>query len=204
MTLGVSNGVLALAGTTGLAFVGGANGTASMTVTGTVANINAALDGLSFVPTADYNGPAFLSLSVNDLGNSGLGGPLTDADFAAITVTGANDAPAGADATVNILPSTAYTLTAASFGFTDPDAGDALNGVRIDTLPTAGSLTLGGVAVTAGQVIGIGAINAGNLVFTPVPAASGAPYASFTFSVQDTAGAFDPAPNTLTVNVARS
>ena len=128
MTLGVSNGVLTLAGTAGLAFVGGANGTASMTVTGTVANINAALDGLAFMPTADYSGPAFLSLSVNDLGNSGLGGPLTDADFSTITVTGANDAPAGADATVNMLPSTAYTLTAANFGFTDPDAGDSLNG----------------------------------------------------------------------------
>ena len=101
-----------------------------------------------------------------------------------------------------MLPSTAYTLMAANFGFTDLDAGDALNAVRIDALPAAGSLTLSGTAVTGGQVIAIADINAGNLVFTPVPLMSGVPYASFSFSVQDTAGAFDAAPNTITVNVA--
>ena len=63
MTLGVSNGLLTLAGTAGLAFTtGDGSGDASMSFTGTVAAINAALDGLSFMPTADYNGPAFLSV----------------------------------------------------------------------------------------------------------------------------------------------
>ena len=139
---------------------------------------------------------------MNDQGNSGLGGPLTDADFATITVTGANDAPAGADATIAMAPNTSYALTAASFGFTDADAGDTLAAVRIDALPAAGTLTLSGVAVTAGQVIAVADINAGNLVFTPALGGTGAPYASFAFSVQDTAGAFDAAPNTITVNVA--
>ena len=203
VALNVSNGVITLAGTAGLAFTTG-DGTAdaSMTFTGTVANINAALDGLSFVPTADYSGSAFLSVTVNDQGASGLGGALIDADFATITVAGVNDAPAGTDFTIAMAPNTSYTFTAANFGFTDTDVGDTLNAVRIDAVPLAGTLTLGGSGVTAGQVIAVAAINAGNLVFTPAPAGTGSPYASFTFSVQDSAGAFDPSSNTVTVNVA--
>ncbi len=202
VALSVTNGTLNLAGTAGLTFTAGANGTASMTFTGTVAAINAALDGLAFAPTADYNGPAFLSLTVNDLGASGLGGPLMDSDFTSITVTPANDAPAGADATVATLQDTPYVFGVASFGFTDGDAGDTLAAVRIDALPAAGSLTLSGGAVGAGQVIAVADIAAGNLVFTPALGGTGVPYASFAFSVQDSGGAFDASPNTLTVNVA--
>jgi hypothetical protein len=197
--------VLALAGTTGLTFIAGANGTAAMTFTGTVAAVNAALDGLAFAPAADYNGPAFLSVSVNDLGASGSEvppAPLMDADFVSITVTPANDAPDGADATVATAVDTPYTLTAANFGFTDGDAGDTLAAVRIDALPAAGTLTLSGSAITAGQLVAVADINAGNLVFTPAAGASGVPYASIAFSVQDTGGLFDASPNTLTVNVA--
>ncbi|KAB2861755.1 MAG: hypothetical protein F9K43_20950, partial [Bauldia sp.] len=174
-----TNGTLNLAGAAGLTFTAGANGTASMTFTGTVAAINAALDGLAFAPTADYNGPAFLSLTVNDLGASGLGGPLMDSDFTSITVTPANDAPVGADATVTTPQDTPYVFTASSFGFTDGDAGDTLAAVRIDALPAAGSLTLSGGAVGAGQVIAVADIAAGNLVFTPALGGTGVPYASF-------------------------
>ena len=203
VTLNVSTGLISLAGTAGLAFTSG-DGTAdaSMTFTGTVAAINAALDGLVFAPPADYNGSAFLSVSVDDQGNSGTGGSLTDADFSTITVTGVNDAPAGTDATVATPQDTPYTLRVANFGFTDADAGDTLAAVRIDALPGAGSFTLSGVAVTAGQLIAVADINAGNLVFTPALGATGVPYASFTFSVRDSGGAFDAAPNALTVNVA--
>ena len=38
-------------------------------------------------------------------------------------------------------------MQANDFGFTDPDAGDKLTAVRIDTLPAKGSLTLDGVPV---------------------------------------------------------
>ena len=140
---------------------------------------------------------------MNDQGNSGLGGALIDADFATITVTGVNDAPAGTDATIAMAPNTSYTFTAANFGFTDVGRRrHAERGADRCSCLAAGTLTLGGSAVTAGQVIAVAAINAGNLVFTPAPAATGSPYASFTFSVQDSAGAFDPSPNTVTVNVA--
>ena len=205
VTLNVSNGLVSLAGIAGLTFtVGDGAADASMTFTGTVASINAALNGLAFAPTADFNGSAFLSVSVNDQGNSGSGGALSDADFCTITVSAANDLPAGADNTVLLPQDTARVFAIADFGFTDTDAGDALSGVRIDTLslPPGATLMLGAASVVAGQVIDVADINAGTLVFTPALGASGSPYASFTFSVRDGAGAFDAAPNAMTLYVA--
>ena len=64
-----------------------------MTFTGTIANINAALNDLAFDPNANFNGAAFLNVSVDDLGNTGFGGPLFDSAQVAITVNSVNDAP---------------------------------------------------------------------------------------------------------------
>ena len=122
------------------------------------------------------------------------------------TVTGVNDAPAGANNAVTMLEDGALTITASSFGFSDVD-GDGLTAVKIVTLPLAGSLTLNGVAVTAGQSVLATDIALGDLVFTPAANANGAGYASFTFQVQDNGGTAgggadtDPTPNTLTINV---
>src|SRR5690606_42157142 len=77
--------------------------------------------------------------------------------------------------------------------------GDALAAVRIDSLPVAGSLTLHGAVVEEGQVIDT--VDIGGLAYTPAENDSGDGYASFTFSVRDSAGAFDPSPNTLTFDV---
>ena len=118
-----------------------------------------------------------------------------------INLTNVNEGPTGADTTVTLSEDTSHTLSTANFGFSDVDAGDTMSAVRIETLPTAGTLTLSGVAVTAGQVVSVAELTAGNLVFTPAANASGAGYAAVTFSVRDSAGAYDTAPNTLTFTV---
>ena len=204
VTLNVSTGVLTLSGTAGLTFTAG-DGTAdaSMTFTGTIAAINAALDGLAFTPAANYSGSAFLSVSVDDQGNSGAGGALSDADFCTITVGAVNDLPAGTNNTLSLPQDTQRVFIVADFGFTDPDAGDNLSAVRVDTLslPPGATLQVSGTNVIAGQVVLVADITAGNLVFTPALGASGLSYASFTFSVRDAGGAFDAAPNALTLNV---
>ncbi len=81
LTLTASTGTLKLAGTSGLSFVtGDGNRNATMTFVGTLANINAALDGLKFVPGTNFNsstgGPARIDFSLNDLGNTGSGGAI--------------------------------------------------------------------------------------------------------------------------------
>ncbi|MEQ1881760.1 MAG: peroxidase family protein, partial [Burkholderiales bacterium] len=119
---------------------------------------------------------------------------------ASAAVTNINDAPSGASASVSATEDTARTFAASDFGFTDPDGG-TLSAVRIDamSLPAGSSLTAGGNAVTAGQIIT--AANLGTLSFTPALNATGENHASFSFSVRDAQNAFDPAPNTLRINV---
>lgn len=123
------------------------------------------------------------------------------AQIVTIGLTDVNESPTAADLTATIAEDAARVLTAADFGFSDVDAGDRLGAVRIDTLPAAGSLTLAGVAVTAGQVIQAADLGAGRLVFTPAPDASGTPYASITFTVRDAGGLYDATGHTLTLDV---
>ncbi len=176
-----------------------------------VANINAG--NLKFTPAANANGAGYASFTfqVEDDGGTANGGVNLDPTPRTMTVnvTSVNDAPAGTNKTITTLEDTAYTFTAADFGFTDPNDTPANNllAVEITTVPGAGTLALSGVAVTAGQFISVSNINAGNLKFTPVANANGTGYASFTFQVEDDGGTanggsnLDAAPRTMTINV---
>ncbi|TKB90336.1 MAG: tandem-95 repeat protein [Nitrospira sp.] len=67
VTVSVTNGTLTLNGITGLTFTTGDGTTdATMTFRGTVANINTALNGLTYAPTSDYNGSATLTVISRD------------------------------------------------------------------------------------------------------------------------------------------
>jgi hypothetical protein len=96
-----SNGVLNLAQATGLVFVTGGDGTAAMLLRGTLADINAALDGMAYTPNLGYEGAAIVQITTNDLGNT-PGPALTSGppDVIAITVT--NRAPTMAAQTLSI------------------------------------------------------------------------------------------------------
>lgn len=104
VTLTSTNGVLTLASIANLSFTAG-DGTddATMTFTGVIADIKAALDGLIFEPTLDFSGSASITVAVNDQG--GTGGPVqSDSDSVTINVLSSNDAPSftiGADQSVN-------------------------------------------------------------------------------------------------------
>src|SRR5207247_1341284 len=141
--------VITLSGTAGLSFSAG-DGTAdaTMTFTGTIANINTALAGLSFGPTANFNGAASLQIVTNDQGNTGSGGALSDTDTVTITVNAVNDAP------VNSVPAAQSTdeETAVVFSsgngnlisISDVDAGGS--SVQVTLTGTNGVITLSGTA----------------------------------------------------------
>jgi fimbrial isopeptide formation D2 family protein/uncharacterized repeat protein (TIGR01451 family) len=107
--------------------------------------------------------------------------------------------PAGADKSFTIGEDTTLTFAAVDFGFTDPNPADTFANVRIDSLPTGGTLNLSGTPVTSGQVITVA--NIPNLTFTPNQNATGTPLTTFTFSVQDNTSRFDILPNTFTINI---
>ncbi len=64
MTLGSLNG---------LVFVSGSNGSSSFSVKGSVANFNAAINGLTYQPVAGFAGPDTLSITVVDSNDSKSG-----------------------------------------------------------------------------------------------------------------------------------
>jgi len=177
----------------------------------TLADIAAGL--LKFTPAATpmaRRTPAS-RFQVQDNGGTVNGGVDLDQSPNTITVnvTAVNDAPSGADKTVTTLEDTAYTFTAADFGFSDSSDSPAntLLAVKVSTLLTAGTLANNGVAVTTGQFVSVANINSGLFKFTPAVNANGLNYASFTFQVQDNGGTvnggvdLDQSPNTITVNV---
>jgi len=174
----------------------------------TIANIGSitinANGGYSFVPAANYVGAIpVVTYTVSDA----AGG--TNTSTLTLTIVPANDAPAGTDNTVTITEDTAYTFSAAVFGFTDPNDSPAnvLQAVIITTLPAAseGVLLLNGVAVTAGQTIAFADL--GNLTFQPTADVTGNGVGAFTFQVVDDGGTADggedtdQSPNTFSFNI---
>ena len=86
VTLTAGTGTLTLNGIAGLSFTTG-DGTAdsTMTFSGTLANINNALAGLSY--TNATPGSDVITMTTDDNGNSGIGGALQDTDTVQIAVT---------------------------------------------------------------------------------------------------------------------
>ena len=122
-----------------------------------VADITGGL--LKFTPAANANGNGYASFTfqVQDNGGTANGGVDLDPTPNTITVnvTAVNDAPAGPTRRSARCEDTAYTFTAADFGFSDPtdNPANALLAVKITTLPAAGTLTDNGSAVTAGESV---------------------------------------------------
>ena len=158
----------------------------------------------SYAYTLDPNNPVVLAMlpgqtltdvysyTIND-GNGGLATTTLT-----ITIRGVYDPPEGQNKSFVLLEDTAQALTAADFGFSDPDLGDTMQAVRIDTLPASGSLLLNGVPVSAGQIIPFGQL--GNLGYLPAINANDQNLPAspqFRFSVQDSSGLFDLVPNTI-------
>ena len=62
----------------------------TMTLTGTIADINTVLEGATFNPDSGFNGTATVTITTDDQGNTGSGGALSDTDVVNITVGNPN------------------------------------------------------------------------------------------------------------------
>ncbi len=72
ITLSVLIGTLTLATNTGIAFISGSDGQSAMTISGTAANLNAALDGMVYTPEeTTFMGRDDLTVLVSDIGRTG-------------------------------------------------------------------------------------------------------------------------------------
>lgn len=94
VTIGVSAGTLSVVAVGATSVTG--NNTGTLAITGAVTNLNATLDSLDFHAPATGQ-TVTLTITTNDQGATGAGGPQSDTDLLAITVSGAPfvTAPAG-------------------------------------------------------------------------------------------------------------
>jgi Kelch motif len=177
LSLSVGKGKLALGSTIGLSIASGSNDSSSMTVTGSLGNLNAALNGLTYAPNSGYTGPDSLAVSYTDENDT-----LTASKSVAITVT-ANTTPvidsySYANAIINgQLPFDAGLGTPGSLITVSDAAGDSapeqltltvLDGT-LDFQTTTGLSVMGNgtASVVATGTLASLNNNLGSLVYTP-------------------------------------
>ena len=118
-----------------------------------------------------------------------------------------NTAPTASNSTVNVGQNAVYTLETAVFNYYD-DNSDELSLVRINTVPTNGTLFIdananniadGGEAVTNGNTISKAILDASKLKYIPVANATGSPYTTLNFDVNDGTD-YSESSYTMTIN----
>lgn len=225
VTLSSTNGVVSLDGVAGLTFsFSDANGTgvgdgmddATMTFRGTIGAINTALNGLSFTPDLNYNGAASLTITTNDLGNTGVGSPLSDSDTVGITVTAVNDEPViDGPVGLTVNEDSNVTISAANMNgvsVDDIDLGSGKFAVTISldhgslTLRRTTGLTFTGGADGTSSMTFTGSRTAVNSaldgsIYTPDPGYSGSDTLSLTVSDQGSSGSGGPQMDALDIPV---
>ena len=176
-----------------------------------------------FVPGAHWNGTVLNGLTfrawdatsgtAGDIANTSTNGGTSafsmDIARASVTVQPVNDAPVGTDQTISMLEHGTYAFARTDFGFSDPtdSPANALLGVNITSLPSAGTLTLNGATMVAPAFVTVADLDGGNLVFTPTAHGNGVGFASFGFQVRDDGGTAnggldtDPTIRTMTLDV---
>lgn len=182
-------GSLTLSQGTGLTIPAGGSGTDSVTIQGTLTNINAALDGMVYQGAADSTTGETLTVTADDLGNTG-GGALTHSDTVAITLTAVNDAPSPVADTATMLE-TAGPLTTGVLTGTGGNDTDIDDNVSVLTITSIDSLSgSGGAIINAGDDTKIDYTPAANFTGTEV----------VTFTVSDDGGGTASSTLTVTVN----
>lgn len=179
--LTVGNGTLSLSTTSNLTSVSG-NGTASITAQGTLDNLNTALNGLTYAPTMDFAGSDTLTITTNDLGNTGEPGPQSDTDEVSITIQPINDGP------INVIPPQQFTVEEDVLIFSSSN-GNGISVIDVDAGNGTISTSLS-ISTSAGPDVGT------LLIGTP-GSASVTGNGSSSVSISGDLGAVNSALNTL-------
>ena len=115
-----------------------------------------------------------------------------------IELSDINESPMGIDDAITIDEDTTHTFAVADFSFVDAE-GDTLEAIRIESLPTSGTLALNSTPVTSNQWITVADLP--NLTYTPAADGNSQNFDSFDFTVRDSRGLFSDNTNTLTFHV---
>jgi hypothetical protein len=139
ITLDADQGTMTLGSTAGLTFTDGTGtGDASMTFTGTLADIGTALAGLTYTPDTGYHGAGGITVWADDQGNTGAGGSL--ADFGVLTV-----AVGGPVVAVDAMADDGTEDTASVIDVLADDVwvGESTPALTVSTAPAHGTAVVG-------------------------------------------------------------
>ena len=165
--LTVTNGALNVSLAGGATISAGANGSSTLTLSGTQAQINAALASISYQGNPDFNGSDTLTVLSTDANGA------TDSDAVAITVSSVNDGP------VNTVPGaqTVNEDSALSIG------GISVNDVDGNLATTQLTVTNGtlNVSLAGGATISAGANGTSTLTLSGTQAQINAALASISY-----------------------
>ncbi|MGI3173330.1 type I secretion C-terminal target domain-containing protein, partial [Aeromonas veronii] len=210
ITLSVDHGTLTLPAGSGVTVVG--NGTGSLVLTGTLADLNALLSGgVTYQGNSDFYGNDALTMVTNDQGNTGSGGALSDTDVLPIEVQPVNDAP------VNQLPGSMTvkedgSLSLSGVSVKDVDAGSAPvsmvlrveHGV-LTLLGATGAVMVQGAGTSeitlVGSLADLNQLLASNLHYEPAKDFWGEDTLTVTTSDQGNTGAGGPLSDTDQVTI---
>ncbi|HHQ4475954.1 TPA: retention module-containing protein [Aeromonas veronii] len=210
ITLSVEHGTLTLPAGSGVTVVG--NGTGSLVLTGTLADLNALLSGgVTYQGNSDFYGNDALTMVTNDQGNTGSGGALSDTDVLPIEVQPVNDAP------VNQLPGSMTvkedgSLSLSGVSVKDVDAGSAPvsmvlrveHGV-LTLLGATGAVMVQGAGTSeitlVGSLADLNQLLASNLHYEPAKDFWGEDILTVTTSDQGNTGAGGPLSDTDQVTI---
>ncbi len=156
LTLAVTNGTLTLPTTAGLTFTSGANGSSSLTVSGTISNLNTALSGLTYQPTTNYSGLASLTISIADAGDNESASKSVSLMVNSPTITAPSSAAVGTNGSVSFSSANGNVIRVADSG---PGAGSD----SLTVSASAGTVTL---STMAGLTIANGANGSGSITVT--------------------------------------
>ncbi|HEV8069000.1 MAG TPA: hypothetical protein VGP76_14785 [Planctomycetaceae bacterium] len=174
LTIAVAHGALTLATSTGLTFTAGSNGTASFTVTGALANLNSALNGLTYQPMAGYLGSDSLAVSATDSGDG-----LSASKTVALTINAPTPPTISAPGSSSVAVNGSLVFSSAnSNAITVADTGPGSGSDSLTLTVTHGTVTL---STTSGLTIGAGANGSATITVTGSVANLNAALAGLTY-----------------------
>jgi hypothetical protein len=200
VTISAENGQLSLASISGLTLISGAaDGSSEVVVEGSLSDINAALNGLTFTPDENYSGQAALVVAVNDQSPVNPG-PLSDEQRIEIAVTPSNDLPQLDinEPLVLATPDAPAPIGGELLAASDPDNANSDLRYTLSGVPENGELMLDGTTLQVGDSFSQEDINSGRISYAASdmsferdqfefalsdPATTGAPPVTATFDI---------------------
>jgi len=146
---------------------------------------------LTYDPNGSFIGNDSFTFTAKDNNNA-------VSNIGIFTIPVGNNPPVANNATNAIIPSTAGATVISALTATDSDGSIA--SYTVLTLPSHGTLSVGGTAITAGQILTL--IQATALTYDPNGTFTGND--TFTFTATDNSGATDPSPATITIPVGNN